>query len=228
MKEIIRAASRGKSDLGWLQSRFSFSFADYYDEKRMGFGKLRVLNDDVIAPGKGFGEHPHENMEIITFVMEGALEHKDNTGSTAVLKPGDVQVMSAGSGIVHSEYNHSSTEKVELFQIWVETKQENIQPRHDERSFDVKDNSLTLIVSGNKEENALTIYQDAKFYLGKNIDTKFDIRESFGVYLMVIEGSLDVDGEKLARRDAIQISGTAKIHITASDAYFLLMEVPSG
>jgi quercetin 2,3-dioxygenase len=136
MKKIIhRAESRGKSELGWLHSRFSFSFANYYNRDKMGFGLLRVLNDDIVKPGTGFGTHPHDNMEIITIVLEGALQHKDSTGSGSIIHEGEVQVMSAGSGITHSEINPSADDKVNLFQLWVFPKERNIKPRYDQKKF---------------------------------------------------------------------------------------------
>ncbi|MEK6918339.1 MAG: pirin family protein [Nanoarchaeota archaeon] len=140
-KEIHKAETRGKSDISWLHSRFSFSFANYHNPNKMGFGKLRVLNDDVIEPSKGFGSHPHDNMEIITILTEGELIHKDSTGVEEVLAPGKIQVMSAGSGIVHSEYNNSKTDKLKLFQIWIDAKKQDIKPSHDKKTFNLNKNS---------------------------------------------------------------------------------------
>ena len=143
IKNVHRSADRGKSELGWLSSRFSFSFADYSNPKRSGFGKLLVVNDDTIAPGKGFGAHSHDNMEIITLVTKGELEHKDSLGNAELLKVGEMQVMSAGRGITHSEYNNSKTKSLELFQIWIETARPEITPRHETRKIELVDNKLT-------------------------------------------------------------------------------------
>lgn len=229
-KEIHKAEDRGKSELGWLHSRFSFSFADYYNRKRMGFGKLRVLNDDIVEPGKGFGAHQHANMEIVTIVTEGELEHKDSTGVKEVIKERDVQVMSAGKGITHSEYNHSNHKQVKLFQIWIETKKQNINPRHDTKSYNLTKNKLIPVVSGTKEDGILFINQDAKIFLGnfenrQKIDYK--ISKSNGVFIFVIEGSAHVEGESLARRDGIAISDTTQIKLEAgNNSYIMAIEIP--
>lgn len=228
--EIHAAEERGKSDLGWLQSRFSFSFADYYNPRRMGFGKLRVLNDDIIAPGKGFDTHQHANMEIITIVTAGKLEHKDSTGVKEVISKGDIQVMSAGKGMTHSEYNHSNHRKVELFQIWVETKTQNIIPRHDTRRYDLPKNKLLPVVSGKMEEDTLFINQDAKISLGKfKHSQQFDykISDKNGAFILVIEGTVDVEGERLARRDGIAISDAKQIKLeVCGDSHIMVIEVP--
>ena len=228
-KEIYRNNERGSSNLNWLKSKFSFSFANYYNPNKMGFGALRVLNDDIISPGKGFGDHPHDNMEIITIVTEGELEHKDNVGGKSVIKAGDVQVMSAGSGIVHSEFNHSKTKEVKLFQLWIESKKEDIEPRYDQKKFDIGKNNLTLVVSGEKSKNNLYIHQDAKILLGKfeKKEVEYNFNKNNGVYVFVIDGSLIVNNEKLEERDAIGITKTNKIEIkTDSKSYFMVIEVP--
>lgn len=227
---IHRAEERGQADIGWLQSRFSFSFADYLNPERMGFGKLRVLNDDVIAPGKGFGTHPHDNMEIITIPLKGALAHQDSTGGKVVIKPGDIQVMSAGSGLTHSEFNDSDTEEARIFQIWIEPKERGIPPRHEERSFDVPKNALTEVVSGKKSEKSLYIHQDARILLGefeKGKKAVFSPGDRKGVFVMVIEGSVQVTGELLRKRDSIEVTGTDAIPLTAEEAAeILVVEVP--
>jgi hypothetical protein len=229
-KEIQRGNDRGESNLGWLHSRFSFSFADYHDPKKMGFGKLRVLNDDVIKPGKGFGLHDHRNMEIITIVTEGKLEHKDSTGVIDVLKPGDIQVMSAGFGISHSEYNHSKTDTLKLFQIWIETKEHNVAPRHAKKTFKLEHNKLNLIVSGTGTGDALHLHQDAKMYLGTyDSGTTFDhaMHKEKGVFVFVIEGTIIVEDEELHARDSIALSDAPLVHIAIKDmARLLIIEVP--
>ena len=192
IKELHKSTDRGIGDLAWLKSRFSFSFARYYNPDRRGYGKIRVLNDDIIEPDRGFGMHPHEDMEIITIVTKGVLEHKDNTGNSGLLRSGEVQVMSAGSGIMHSEINHSKTDRLELFQIWIETKEKGIDPGYDQREVVIRDNKLELVVSGDKNDDRLYIHQDAKISLGR-----FEKGESFeyevgngknGVFIFVIEG----------------------------------------
>ncbi|MGK0209493.1 MAG: redox-sensitive bicupin YhaK (pirin superfamily), partial [Patescibacteria group bacterium] len=190
-KTIQRSNERGDANHGWLHARFSFSFSEYYNPKRMGFGKIRVLNDDTIAPGKGFGAHPHDNMEIISIPTEGQLAHKDNTGAQEVIIPGQIQVMSAGSGIIHSEYNYSNKEETRLFQIWIETNKINADPRHITKTLDLGKNKLTKVVSGDKEEDTAFIYQDASISLG-NFDTETTIevkpKKERGTFIMIIEG----------------------------------------
>jgi len=161
MHTIQRSEQRGKSELSWLHSRFSFNFANYYNPNRTGFGKLLVLNDDIIEPGTGFGEHSHDNMEIISIATEGELSHKDSTGAEEVIKPGELQVMSAGSGMTHSEYNHSKTKPAKFFQIWIESNKPEMKPRHKKKVFKLQKNKLQLVISPKD------IYQDASIYLGK-------------------------------------------------------------
>ena len=227
--ELHHASDRGKGNVGWLHSRFSFSFADYYNPQRMGFGKLRVLNDDVIAAGTGFDLHSHRDMEIITIVTEGTLEHKDSTGVVEFIKTGEIQVMSAGSGIVHSEYNHSQTEPLKLFQIWIETKKRNGVPRHDTRSFTLVDNELNIIVSKN-EENTLHINQDAKILLGKFMRSKrikFALLPKKGLFIFIVEGEAMVEGEKLGKRDALAVDDTTKVNIEIkANSFIMAIEVP--
>ena len=226
-KEIYKAEDRGKADHGWLQSRFSFSFADYHDPNRMGFGKLRVLNDDIIAPDNGFGMHPHDNMEIVTIILQGALEHEDNMGNKEILKKGEVQRISAGSGITHSEIN-ASKEKTKLLQIWIETKERNIKPTYEQNKYEVKNNEIKTIVSGKKIKNTLSIHQDAYFSIGKfdkNKSLEYKLKTSMA-YIFVIEGNIEIEGEPLSRRDAIGISETDKIDITAKEnSEFLIIEI---
>lgn len=227
---IQRSNERGDANHGWLHARFSFSFADYYNPNRMGFGKIVVLNDDTISPGKGFGEHPHENMEIISIPTEGELSHKDNTGSEEVIVPGQIQVMSAGSGILHSEYNHSKEKDLRLFQIWIETNKKNAEPRHETKVLNLDKNKLTKIVSGNKDEDTIFIYQDASIWLGefesKN-DITFETNKERGTFIMVVEGSAIIEGEKLSRRDSIEIEDTQNIKIeTRENTKLLVIDTP--
>lgn len=234
MKKIIhRAESRGKSELGWLHSRFSFSFANYYNRDKMGFGLLRVLNDDIVKPGTGFGTHPHDNMEIITIVLEGALQHKDSTGSGSIIHEGEVQVMSAGSGITHSEINPSADDKVNLFQLWVFPKERNIKPRYDQKKFSKEEriNNLQTVASGFKTNGSLYIHQDAAITLGNIEKGKEIIYKNFkpgnGSYLLVIKGKINLSDEKLSTRDAIGISEQNQFEIFAEeDTDFVIIEVP--
>ncbi len=228
--ELHKAQERGESKLNWLHSRFSFSFANYYNPKRMGFGKLLVLNDDIIEPKTGFASHSHENMEIITIVLKGALEHQDSTNVHEIIKAGEIQVMSAGSGITHSEYNPSQKEKVELLQIWILPQKKNLKPRHETRGYKLVPNKLTLVVTGEKNKDALYINQTAKILMGSfdtQKDLTIDIEKGRGVFLFMIEGSATIDNQKLQKRDALAIQDTTKILIQAQkNSTLLLLEVP--
>lgn len=228
-----KANTRGHANHGWLDSHHTFSFARYHNPQRMGFGLLRVINDDVVAPGMGFGAHAHDNMEIISIPLSGALEHQDSTGNKEVIRTNDVQIMSAGSGLTHSEYNHSKTDKVNFLQIWVLPKEENIKPRYEQKTFKPEDrqNQLQTVVSPEKDGQAIWINQDAWFSLG-NLKSGFSEEYKIhkpenGVYAFVLEGEVEIDGEKLSKRDGIGISETDTVSIKAtSDAEVLLMEVP--
>lgn len=234
MKTILyKSESRGYANHGWLEARHSFSFANYFNRDRMNFGVLRVLNDDAIAGGQGFGMHPHDNMEIITIPLEGDLEHKDNMGNQAVIRQGDVQVMSAGSGVYHSEFNHHPDKTLKLFQIWVLPNKRNVEPRYDQISIrDVmKRNKLYQVLSPSPEDQGVWIHQDAWFFLGDFDAGKSDsytIKKSEnGIYIMVIDGEINVSGNKLEKRDAIGIWDVNEIEISASsDARILLMDLP--
>ena len=234
MKTIIqKAAERGSGDYGWLKPNYYFSFGNYHNPEKVHFGLLRVLNDDFIGGGGAFPTHPHDNMEIVTIPLTGALKHKDSTGGQGIIKAGDVQIMSAGTGVQHSEANESATEPVTLFQIWVFPKERNIKPRYDQRNFDIGErvNKWQIIVSPNDEDKALWINQDARFALTKleggktlSYDNAF---KGNGVYLVVINGSVKVDGKTLDKRDAIGISEVDSFTIKATeDAELLAIEVP--
>ena len=234
MKTIIhRAEDRGKANYGWLDTRYSFSFSRYYDPEKMGFGLLRVLNDDIVKEGTGFGTHPHDNMEIITLVLEGSLEHKDSMGSGEVIHKDEVQVMSAGSGVTHSEFNPSETEPVNLFQLWIFPKEENIKPRYDQKAFpeSERENQLITVASGYKETGSLYIHQDAEIKLGyfkekNNINYKTKDKNN-GVYILVIDGHISMNGEDLYRRDAIGIYDTTQFSFSVdANTRFMLIEVP--
>lgn len=234
MKKIFHPANeRGHNDIGWLKANFSFSFGPYYNPEKVHFGALRVLNDDIIAGGTGFGTHPHDNMEIITIPISGALEHRDSMGSHGVISAGEVQVMSAGTGIQHSEYNHSKSEAANTLQIWLFPKEMNIEPRYDQKSFinDLKPNQLTTLVSPIKDGDALWINQDAIFSMGD-----FEAGQSFnyaikipgnGAYIFLIEGQVVIDGTELNKRDALGVEDISSFTIeTKSHSRILIMEVP--
>ncbi len=227
---LYRSESRGVGEAGWLHSRFSFSFANYFNPARMGFGALRVLNDDVIEGGGGFGMHPHRDMEIVTIVTSGTLEHQDSEGNRGVLTRGDVQVMSAGSGIEHSEYNKSDTELLALFQLWIETKEKGIQPQYDQKRFAMPDNALMVVASGLGDRGALSISQDARVVLGQlppQASITYRPDQSRGTFAFMIEGGATVAGVELARRDALEVTDTDEIPLTTeTGCEVLLIEVP--
>lgn len=230
---LHKADTRGKADHGWLKSYHSFSFANYYNPDRMHFGVLRVLNDDTVAPGQGFGTHPHDNMEIISIPLSGDLEHKDSMGNVAVIRNGDVQVMSAGTGIRHSEYNRNTTELVKFLQIWVFPNKKNVTPRYDQLTLKTEDrqNKLQQILSPNPDDEGVWIHQDAWFHLGqfdKGKGADYRIKKpGNGVYAFVLKGDVTIAGQALNTRDALGIWGTDQISILAdSDAELLLMDVP--
>jgi hypothetical protein len=234
MKKIIhKAETRGHADHGWLNSYHTFSFANYYNPERVNFGMLRVLNDDTVAAGMGFGKHPHDNMEIVSIPLHGSLEHEDSMGNKAVIREHEVQIMSAGTGVRHSEYNHSKEDEVKFLQIWVMPKERNIQPRYEQKVFtaDDKKNKLKLVVSPGREDSALWVNQDAYFSLG-NLDAGTTVKYSFhkagqGVYLFVLEGSVEAAGEILNRRDGLGVYETDALEIKAAiGAKVLVMEVP--
>jgi redox-sensitive bicupin YhaK (pirin superfamily) len=230
---LHKADTRGHANHGWLDSHHTFSFAGYYDPTRVHFGMLRVLNDDIVKGGAGFGQHPHDNMEIISIPLKGALEHGDNTGGRGIIKSGEVQIMSAGSGIAHSERNASKVEDVNFLQIWVFPKERNIKPRYDQKLFDSEDrkNRFQAVVSPEKNDSSLWINQDAWFSLGnlsKGFSNEYTVQKtSNGVYVFVIEGEVTVNGQKLSKRDGLGVWDTDKISINAdTDAEVLLIDVP--
>jgi redox-sensitive bicupin YhaK (pirin superfamily) len=234
MQKIYHQAdSRGRADHGWLLSKHTFSFANYYNPERMGFGLLRVINDDIVQPGMGFGRHPHKNMEIISIPLAGALRHGDSMGNEDVIRAGEVQVMSAGSGITHSEFNASSTEEVRFLQIWVQSKRIDITPRYNQRLFaaEERQNRWQTIVAPDDSPGALGINQDAWFSLA-NLDSGTELsyqskKHGNGLYLFVLEGTVSVDNQQLKRRDGLGISGAEKITLTADNqAEVLLIDVP--
>ena len=231
---LHKADSRGHANHGWLDSHHTFSFANYYNPERMHFGVLRVLNDDIVAPGRGFGTHPHDNMEIISIPLSGDLEHKDSMGNTTVIKQGDIQVMSAGTGIQHSEFNKNKDKDVRFLQIWLFPNKRSVTPRYDQISLDTTrlKNNLLQVLSPNAADDGVWIHQDAWFHLGyldKDFKTTYTLKnkEKNGVYAFVIDGDVTIDGQALNKRDGLGIWNVEKLDITAdSDAQLLLMEVP--
>jgi quercetin 2,3-dioxygenase len=234
MKTILhKAATRGHASHGWLDSWHTFSFANYYDPERIHFGVLRVLNDDTVAPGMGFGKHPHDNMEIISIPLQGDLEHQDSMGNKQVIRQGDVQVMSAGTGIAHSEKNASNSAPVKFLQIWVFPNQNNVTPRYDQKAFTAADkhNKLITVVSPIGENEGVHVHQDAWFSLGnleKDTTQNYTVkREGNGVYVFLLEGEVIVNDIVLNRRDGLGISETDALTIKATtDSQLLLMDVP--
>lgn len=236
MKRVLhKADTRGLADHGWLQSRHTFSFANYHDPERMGFGLLRVINDDIVQPSKGFDTHPHKNMEIVSIPISGELLHQDSMGNTQHIRAGEVQIMSAGTGITHSEYNGSDSEPVAFLQIWVLPKFQNIEPRYGQRLFSCNDrkNKFQIVVSPDKDsdESAIRINQDVWFLRG-DFDTgqtgSYRIkREGNGMYFFVIEGAVTIADEQLQRRDAIGFEDATEINFeVAEDCQLLIIDVP--
>lgn len=233
MKTVLhKSNTRGGANFGWLDSKHTFSFGRYYDPDRIHFGALRVLNDDIVEPGMGFGSHPHDNMEIVSIPLHGDLEHKDSTGNTEVIRSGDVQIMSAGSGITHSEYNHSKIDQVNFLQLWVFPKMENIEPRYEQKTFSPEDrqNKIQTVVAPD-DDSAVWINQDAWFSL-IDLEANYSIeypfhKEGNGVYAFVIGGDVNINGVDISLRDGLGISKTDKVDIKASsDSKLLLIEVP--
>jgi len=230
---LHKADSRGLADHGWLKSNHSFSFANYYNPERMHFGTLRVLNDDFVAPGRGFGKHPHDNMEIISIPLSGDLQHKDSMGNTTVIREGDVQAMSAGTGIAHSEMNAKADQAVEFLQIWVLPKTRDIAPNYSQITLDPQalDNKLDQVLSPSTEDRGVSINQDAWFHLGNlsaGTTINYDFKKSGnGVYVFVLEGDVSVSGQPLNKRDGLGVWETNQLSLIADTATkILLMEVP--
>ena len=234
MKTIYHSAeTRGNANHGWLKANHSFSFAQYYDPERMNFGALRVLNDDTIAPGKGFGTHPHDNMEIITIPLKGDLEHKDSMGNVGEINEGEIQVMSAGTGVYHSEYNKNKDKPINLLQLWVIPKTRNVKPRYDQKSLREckKTNAFYQILSPNQDDGGMWIHQDAWFHMGEfnqTTETEYMIKkQGNGIYIFVIEGAFKVGDQQLYQRDAMGVWEVKKISFVAEpNSKVLLVEVP--
>lgn len=232
---LHRSDERGIAEHGWLHSRFSFSFAEYHNRERMGFGALRVINDDIVEPGGGFGMHPHRDMEIVTLVIKGTLEHKDSDGNHGLIHAGEVQYMSAGSGIEHSEFNPSPDERVELFQIWIHPHTRGLLPRYEQRDFHHQGsrNRWMLIISSDGREDSIAIRQNAFIRTARLQEAHSLISEPLveghGRLLMVIEGEVSSCGYTLGRRDELQVISKRPFEITANeDSLLVIFDVPMG
>jgi hypothetical protein len=231
--QIHPSTERGHANFGWLDSYHSFSFSSYHNPAKMGFGALRVLNDDTVAAGMGFGSHPHSDMEIVSIPLSGALKHEDNTGRKEIIKMGDVQIMSAGTGIVHSEYNASKEEPVKFLQIWVFPERQGLKPRYEQISFDVagRNNRWQTVVSPDQEEGSIKIFQQAWFKLAdvskeKSLSYAMHGKDK-GLYLFVLEGSVQVGEHTLGKRDALAIEDAESVDIQAlEDSKLLAIEIP--
>lgn len=235
MNYILHPASeRGTANHGWLNSHHSFSFAHYYNPQKMHFGVLRVLNDDTVAPGMGFGKHPHDNMEIVSIPLSGDLEHEDSMGNKAVIREGEIQAMSAGTGIFHSEYNASKTDEVKFLQIWIFPRKKDVAPRYDQIVLPdlTKENTLHQVLSPNPDDAGIWIHQDAWFHMGSfESDHKFTYaiqKSGNGLYAFVLEGAFEIEGQRLGKRDAIGIWDTKSVNFHSLDkrSRLLLIEVP--
>ncbi|WP_397568146.1 pirin family protein [Schlesneria sp. T3-172] len=232
MLQIRKSNDRGHANHGWLNTYHTFSFASYRDPRHMGFRSLRVMNEDWVAPGQGFGTHPHQDMEIVTYVLEGALEHKDSMGNGEVLRPGEFQRMTAGTGITHSEFNPSPTEPVHLYQIWLFPSEKGLEPSYEQRRFPESDrhNKLQLVASPSGEHGSLLIHQDARIYLG-NLDKESQIHQQFAsgrhAWLQVLRGSVTVNGQHLETSDGVAVSDEAELAIQAAEnAEIMLFDLP--
>jgi len=231
---IYRASTRGHQYHGWLDTYHTFSFADYYNPDRIHFGALRVVNDDIVEGGEGFGRHPHDNMEIVSIPLYGDLEHQDSMGHKSVIKAGEIQVMSAGSGVFHSEYNANKDQPVNFFQIWVFPNKKNVEPRYDQKAFDFlhNKNKLVQIVSPDASEGSLWLHQDTWFHIGsldKDSEVEYNLKKKGdGVFVMVIEGEFAVADQKLHHRDAIGVWDIENLTVKAlsENARILVIEIP--
>lgn len=231
MEQLRKSGERGDANHGWLKSKHTFSFADYYDQKHMGFRTLRVINEDRIDGGTGFGSHPHRDMEIISYVVSGALEHKDSMGTTAVIRPGEVQKMSAGTGVVHSEHNAIPNEVTHFFQIWIVPESKGGTPGYGQKSFerDLNSKKLVLVVSKDARDGSLSIKQDVDLYISrlkKNDDLEYKIRPKRGIWLQMVKGKVLVNGKELLTGDAFSFEGESPLTIKALDeSEFMLFDL---
>ncbi len=231
MMDIIHSESRGSANHGWLEAKHTFSFAEYYDPDRVQFGKLRVINEDRIAPGQGFGTHPHRDMEIVTYVIAGAIEHKDSMGNGTIITEGEVQRMTAGTGVLHSEFNHSSEEELHLLQIWILPERNGLEPGYEQQRFDreSKLNQLRLVGSRDGRDGSMTIHQDVSLYasvLEAGTELAHDLGQDRRAFVQIVEGDLKVNGRMLAAGDGARIEEHDRIGFSAiTEAEFLLFDM---
>lgn len=231
MITIRNADDRGHAEHGWLDSRHTFSFADYYDEQHMGFRTLRVINEDRVEPGQGFGTHPHRDMEIISYVLEGALEHKDSMGTSSIIKPGEVQRMSAGTGVLHSEYNPSRKEPVHFLQIWIYPEKKGVKPGYAQKAFPAAErtNRLRLVASRDGRDGSISINQDADLYttlLGKGASVSHELRSGRFAWVQVARGEVTLNGKPLRAGDGASVSGEKALELKGSkDAEVLVFDL---
>ncbi len=231
MFDIIQSDTRGAADHGWLRAKHTFSFANYYNPERVEFGTLRVINEDRVAPGKGFGTHPHRDMEIITYVIDGAIEHKDSMGNGEVITPGEVQRMTAGTGVLHSEFNHSQDKELHLLQIWIYPEKTGLEPSYEQTRFtrEQKLNRLRLVGSRDGRDGSVTIHQDVNLYasvLEQDNEVSLDVGDERKIFVQVIHGDIGVNGQALSAGDGAQIAGERALVINARrDAEFLVFDM---
>lgn len=231
MLDVIQSESRGSADHGWLRAKHTFSFAEYYDPERVRFGSLRVINEDRIAPGKGFGKHPHRDMEIVTYVIAGAIEHEDSMGNGTVITAGEVQRMTAGTGVLHSEFNHSRDSELHLLQIWIIPEQNGLAPGYEQIAFtrEAKLNQLKLVGSHDGRDGSITIHQDVKLFasvLETGHTVSLDLSPDRKVFVQVVSGEISLNGESLSAGDGARLEGEYLINVTAAtDAEFLLFDM---
>ncbi len=232
MLTIRRSKERGVSDLGWLQSRFSFSFADYYDPRHMHFGPLRVINEDYIAADTGFGMHPHRDMEIFTYVLEGSLSHKDSMGNQATIRPGEVQKMTAGTGVLHSEFNEEKTGKTHLLQIWVIPDRMGLKPSYSQKSFaeELDKGKPVLVLSKDGRDGSLVIHQDTDIYVSRmksDSSAQFELKNGRGIWLQLIKGEIEANGETLSAGDALALQNEKALELRVNKpAEFIVFDLP--
>jgi redox-sensitive bicupin YhaK (pirin superfamily) len=228
MIALRKATDRGHANHGWLDSHHTFSFADYYDPAEMGWGSLRVINEDRVAPGMGFGTHPHRDMEIISYVLDGALEHRDSMGTGSVIRPGDVQRMSAGTGVTHSEYNHSREQPVHFLQIWIQPKYRGIKPGYEQKHFaaEEKRGRLRLVASPDGADGSVTIHQDARLYatlLDGAENATLPVAEGHRVYVHVVRGTVAVNGQRLSTGDGAKLQDVSSVTLDGAEAAEVLV-----
>ena len=228
MIDVIRSNNRGAADHGWLRSKHTFSFADYHNPSMMGFAKLRVVNEDWIEPGKGFGKHPHRDMEIVTYMIDGALEHKDSMGNGSVIRPGELQRMTAGTGVFHSEFNHSDAEQAHLLQIWILPEKNGLEPGYEQKLFpkEEKLNQWRIVGSRDGRDGSLTIHQDVSLWstvLDENAELDYAFDGDRRGFLQVVQGTVDIDGQRLSAGDAVATQEQPALSIRAIEESELLL-----